>query len=103
MQKILSDLFVQPLYDESSVLASFTIPDNCSECSWQILSDKTVISTGKSELIASKTASVPREEPPIPIKTKVEILSFFFFSTKFKTLFKEDFSSDKLIKLNGKF
>ncbi len=63
MQKILTDLFIQPIFDDSSISVSFTIPAGCSECSWQILSDRKVIASGSSKLPPSQIVKIFEQIP----------------------------------------
>ncbi|MFI4912308.1 MAG: glycoside hydrolase family 2 TIM barrel-domain containing protein [Sedimentisphaeraceae bacterium JB056] len=63
MQQILSDLFIEPLFDKSAVSANFTIPQGCSECSWQVLSDRDIIAEGSSELPSGQPAKIFEQMP----------------------------------------
>ena len=58
MQKILPDLFIQPLFDDNTVAINFKIPAGCRCCSWQIIFNKEVVNEGKTELVPLKTAKI---------------------------------------------
>jgi hypothetical protein len=50
MQNHFEDLFVYPDYDNSKVVAKFTVPAKCQSCSWQVIDGAKVISKGETKL-----------------------------------------------------
>ncbi len=58
MKNYFEDLFVYPDYDNSKVVAKFTVPENCRACSWQIFDGAKAISKGEAKLKPQSTHSI---------------------------------------------